>query len=73
MERQLQSSVHLVHVRKLHILIAMLLLNECVSAATATEIGSQATGQGGAVAAGHADSVAAEILTLEKGGRLAIR
>ena len=71
MERQLQSNVHLVHVRRLHILIAMLLLNRCVSAATATEIGSQATGHGGAVAAGHADSVAAGILTLEKGGNAA--
>ncbi len=71
MERQLQSSVHLVHVRKLHILIAVLLLNGCVSATTATEIGSQATGHGGAVAAGHADSVAAGILTLEKGGNAA--
>ena len=71
MKSQFQSSYQLIIFPKLKIITSVVLLYWSCSVVTANEIGWQATGNGGAVAAGHSDSVAAGISALEKGGNAA--
>ncbi len=71
MEGNWRSNLRLVQMLMHPTIIAVFLVTWWVVGVTAKEIGWQATGRRGAVAAGHSDSVAAGMLILERGGNAA--
>ena len=71
MKSKFQSNYRLICFQKLKIIFSVVLINCLCTVIAANEIGWQAIGNGGAVAAGHSDSVAAGISALEKGGNAA--